>query len=193
MSNPFLKSALIHLLFLRIHPYADGNGRTARLLHNSKFTASINSIYGIEAASVGNKSGARTIINLGVNSSILSKYNNARKSLAREQEQLATLNTEKERLKEVGAGNRELMQWKVKINAAVASKEIRIKELNAEIAGLDEEINKSNGACAVITEMAYANTIFVISGVIYRLESDRKTYDKMIFKADAKKENIVVL
>ncbi|MBR7042361.1 MAG: Fic family protein [Bacilli bacterium] len=46
MSNPFLKSALIHLLFLRIHPYTDGNGRTARLLHNSKFTESINQIYG---------------------------------------------------------------------------------------------------------------------------------------------------
>lgn len=157
------------------------------------YGGTINSIYGIEAASVGNKSGARTIINLGVNSNILSKYNNAQKSLVREEEQLATLNTEKDRLKEVGAGNRELMQWKVKINAAVASKEIRIKELKAEIAGLDEEINKSNGACAVITEMAYANTIFVISGVIYRLESDRKTYDKMIFKTDLKKENIVVL
>ena len=157
------------------------------------YGGSINSIYGIEAASVGNKSGARTIINLGVNSNILSKYNNAQKSLVREEEQLATLNTEKERLKEVGAGNRELMQWKVKINAAVASKEIRIKELKAEIAGLDEEINKSNGASAVITEMAYANTIFVISGVIYRLESDRRTYDKMIFKTDANKENIVVL
>ena len=46
MSNPFLKSALIHLLFLRIHPYVDGNGRTARLLHNAKFTDSINKIYG---------------------------------------------------------------------------------------------------------------------------------------------------
>lgn len=46
MSNPFLKSSLIHLLFLRIHPYTDGNGRTARLLHNSKFTESINQIYG---------------------------------------------------------------------------------------------------------------------------------------------------
>lgn len=46
MSNPFLKSSLIHLLFLRIHPYIDGNGRTARLLHNSKFTESINNIYG---------------------------------------------------------------------------------------------------------------------------------------------------
>ena len=157
------------------------------------YGGSINSIYGIEAASVGNKSGARTIINLGINSNILSKYNNAQKSLVREEEQLATLNTEKERLKEIGAGNRELMQWKVKINAAVASKEIRIKELKAEIAGLDEEINKSNGASAVITEMAYANTIFVISGVIYRLESDRRTYDKMIFKTDANKENIVVL
>ena len=46
MSNPFLKSSLIHLLFVRIHPYMDGNGRTARLLHNSKFTESINRIYG---------------------------------------------------------------------------------------------------------------------------------------------------
>ena len=46
MSNPFLKSSLIHLLFVRIHPYVDGNGRTARLLHNSKFTESINKIYG---------------------------------------------------------------------------------------------------------------------------------------------------
>ncbi len=46
MSNPFLKSALIHLLFLRIHPYVDGNGRTARLLHNAKFTEGINNVYG---------------------------------------------------------------------------------------------------------------------------------------------------
>ena len=46
MSNPFLKSSLIHLLFLRIHPYVDGNGRTARLLHNTKFTEGINNIYG---------------------------------------------------------------------------------------------------------------------------------------------------
>ena len=157
------------------------------------YGGTINSFYGIEVASVGNKSGARTIINLGVNSAVLSNYNNAKKSLGREEEQLETLNTEKERLKELGAGTREMMQWKVKINAAAATKEARIKELKAEIASLEQEIDKGNGASAVITEMAYANTIFVISGVIYRLESDRKTYDKMIFKVDAKKENIVVL
>lgn len=45
-SNPFLASSLIHLLFLRIHPYTDGNGRTARVIHNIKFTEMINKLYG---------------------------------------------------------------------------------------------------------------------------------------------------
>lgn len=46
-SNPFLKSSLIHLLFIKIHPYTDGNGRTARTLHNIKFTDTLNRIYGM--------------------------------------------------------------------------------------------------------------------------------------------------
>lgn len=45
MNHPFLKSALVHLLFVRIHPYTDGNGRTARMLHNMKFTNLVNDIY----------------------------------------------------------------------------------------------------------------------------------------------------
>lgn len=45
-SNPFLVSSLMHLIFLRIHPYTDGNGRTSRLIHNLKFTDSINRLYG---------------------------------------------------------------------------------------------------------------------------------------------------
>jgi Fic family protein len=47
-SNPFIVSSLIHLLFIRIHPYNDGNGRTARMLHNIKFTESVNKIYGMK-------------------------------------------------------------------------------------------------------------------------------------------------
>lgn len=46
-SNPFLKSALIELLFVRIHPYTDGNGRTSRVLYSIKFTDFINRIYGM--------------------------------------------------------------------------------------------------------------------------------------------------
>ena len=44
-SNPFLKSALVHLLFVRIHPFRDGNGRTARMIQNIKFTDIVNRIY----------------------------------------------------------------------------------------------------------------------------------------------------
>jgi len=43
-TNPFIKASLIHLIFVRIHPFLDGNGRTARVLHNIKFTDSINRI-----------------------------------------------------------------------------------------------------------------------------------------------------
>ena len=44
-NNPFLKSSLMHLLFVRIHPFLDGNGRTARMIHNIKFTQLINNAY----------------------------------------------------------------------------------------------------------------------------------------------------
>lgn len=45
-SNPFLKSALVSFLFVRIHPFNDGNGRTSRLIYNIKFTDFVNKIYG---------------------------------------------------------------------------------------------------------------------------------------------------
>ncbi len=43
--SPFLKASLCHLLFVRIHPFGDGNGRTARLLYDMKFTEMINKLY----------------------------------------------------------------------------------------------------------------------------------------------------
>ena len=32
--NPFVQASLLHLLFVSIHPFQDGNGRIARLLHS---------------------------------------------------------------------------------------------------------------------------------------------------------------
>lgn len=32
--NPFVKSALAHMIFIKIHPFSDGNGRTARIIMN---------------------------------------------------------------------------------------------------------------------------------------------------------------
>lgn len=45
-NNPFIKASLAHLLFVRIHPFGDGNGRTARIIQNIAFTNGINKIYG---------------------------------------------------------------------------------------------------------------------------------------------------
>lgn len=44
-NNPFLVAALMSLLFNRIHPYTDGNGRTSRIIYNLKFTEQINKQY----------------------------------------------------------------------------------------------------------------------------------------------------
>ncbi len=151
------------------------------------------SVYGIEVASVGNKSGAKTIINLGTDSTILSEYNTIQKTIAREEEDLNTLAKERDRLLEIGAVDRQLMQWKVKINAAVGMKESKLKELREKKKYYEEEIKKASNAQAVLTEMAYAGTVFVIDGVVMRIEEDRRTYDKMIFKADGKRENIIIL
>ena len=156
------------------------------------YGGTINSLYGVEVGNLGNKSGAKTIVNVGVNSNILTQYNNIQKAINREKEQLDVLNKEKERLKEAGAGSREVMQWKIKINAAVTTKEIRIKELLAEQAGLQGEIDKGNGAGVVVTMCIYANTIIIISGVIHKQEQDQKTYDRMAFRTDSNKEKIMI-
>ncbi|MCR4756447.1 MAG: FapA family protein [Butyrivibrio sp.] len=151
------------------------------------------SLFGIESAVVGNKSGAKTIINLGVNGSLLGEFNSIQKTISREEEDLNTLIKEKNRLQEIGAVDRQQMQWKIKINAAIGMKESKIKELRQNKEKLEEEINKGSQAQAVVTEMVYAGTIFVIDGIVYRAESDRRTYDKLTYKADALRENIVVM
>ena len=119
-------------------------------------------------------------------------FNNVQKAISREAEQLLVLNKEKERLKEAGAGNREVMQWKVKINAAVSTKEIRIKELMAERDDLQAEIDKGKGAGVVVTMCIFANSIIIISGVIYKQAQDQKTYDRMFFRTDSNKEKIMI-
>lgn len=47
-SDPFIKSSLMHLLLVKIQPYYDGNRRTARILHNIKFTEIINEMYDMD-------------------------------------------------------------------------------------------------------------------------------------------------
>ena len=94
---------------------------------------------------------------------------------------------------EIGSGSRELMQWKIKINAAVGSKEALIKKLVQQRTELEKDMNLGNAPKATVTEMAFAGTIFIIEGVAYKLTEDRKVYDKLVFRTDAKKERMIII
>lgn len=149
------------------------------------------SLEGIESALIGNKTGAKTVITLGANTALLAEVNNLQKEISRETEDLKTLSKEKDRLQELGSGDRQLMQWKIKINAAVGIKEQSIKKLMDKKAKLDEQIGKGARASATVTEQIFAGTILIIDGIAYKVTEDRKTYDKIVFRTDAKKEKVV--
>ncbi|MDC7293933.1 FapA family protein [Butyrivibrio sp. DSM 10294] len=152
-----------------------------------------NALYGMEVAHLGNKSGAKTIVNIGVNNQILTRYNAITKELSREEDELSALDSERIRIQEVGAGDKRIMQWKIKINAAYSAKELKIKELKEKKAALEDEIGKGRGARVLVTEVVYAGTYFIIAGIRLKIEEDRKAYGKLTFKADIENESIVAI
>lgn len=54
-NDPFIKAALLHFLFVKIHPFVDGNGRVTRILQNIKFTELVNHIYSDNSKSLSLK------------------------------------------------------------------------------------------------------------------------------------------
>ena len=44
-SNPLIRSSLIHLILMRIHPFGDGNKRSVRLLQNIALASELNELY----------------------------------------------------------------------------------------------------------------------------------------------------
>ncbi|WP_029231047.1 DUF342 domain-containing protein [Butyrivibrio sp. VCB2006] len=150
------------------------------------------SLEGVESAEFGNKTGARTTIKLGANSELLAEYNSIQKQISREGEDLKNLIKERDKLQELGSGNAQVMQLKIKINAAIAIKQQSMKNLVAKRQKLDGDVEKGGKATAVVTSQIFAGTIIIIEGVALRITEDRKTTDKIVFRIDAKKEKIYV-
>lgn len=48
LSDPIVKAALIHVIFIKIHPFANGNGREARILLNNYMHHGINKKYNLD-------------------------------------------------------------------------------------------------------------------------------------------------
>ena len=150
------------------------------------------SLEGVESAEIGNVSGAKTTITLGANTALLAEYSNLQKQISREAEELKNLLKQKEKLQELGSGNTQVMQLKIKINAAIAIKQQTIKNLSAKRQKLDGDVEKGSKATAVVTEQIFAGSIIIIEGLALKITEDRKTVDKIIFRTDSKKEKIYV-
>ncbi len=124
---------------------------------------------------------------------MFSEYSKLQKELSRETETFKTLLLEKQKLSEIGSGDRQLMQWKIKINAALGVKEQTLRKLVEKKKIYEEEIKKASNAKVVVTEIIYAGTIMTIEGAVHKITEDRKTIDKMIFRLDGKKEKVIML
>lgn len=48
LDDPIVKAVLIHSIFIKIHPFANGNGRTARILLNHYLKMGINNKYNLD-------------------------------------------------------------------------------------------------------------------------------------------------
>ena len=114
-------------------------------------------------------------------------------AISREEEELNSLKVQRDRLAEDASADRQRMQWKIKVNAAIGMKEGKIKDLEAKKSKVQAEIDKGSEARATITEVAYSGTVFVIDRMVLRIEDDRKTYDKLTIKASADRDSIEVI
>lgn len=47
LNDPIIKAVLLHVIFIKIHPFANGNGRTARILLNNYLRDGINRKYNL--------------------------------------------------------------------------------------------------------------------------------------------------
>lgn len=151
------------------------------------------SFLGIETANLGSKGGAKTIISLGVVDNIYSDYLQRQKELERDNEELQTLEAEKIRLNELGVKSREMLQWKIRISAAVDVKKKMINERINEIKAIEETISNSNKATASISNHIYAGVIFVIGGVVHKIDQDKPLYSTTTVRVDGKRENIIIV
>ncbi len=149
------------------------------------YGGNLQATFGFEAACVGSRGGAETVINLGLSTDFQTAYMGMQKDLLRKEEEYNTICAEKERLQEMGAvNNREAMQWKVKINAAASIKERQIQEIKSKLKVMEVTIENSNSAIAVITNQLYNGVVFVLSGIAHKIEADQKLDEPITFKAD---------
>lgn len=137
---------------------------------------------GVSAAKIGSDSGGRTIIRVGVTSELLNAYNNTKKDIEKTKLELETFYKEQKRVGTADANSREQLQWKIKINMAVSTKEKELIGFEDKMKDINERMTKVNGASINARNTIYAGVLLIIDGKQLEISSTREEKGGIVYQ-----------
>ena len=137
---------------------------------------------GINAAQIGNDTAADTIVRVGVTSELLNDYNEVKKEMDKVTSELEPLRKEQKRMVTAQMSTREQLQWKIKINMAVSTKEKELSHLESRMKEINDEMQKAKGASITARDTIYAGVSLVIDGKQLDINTTRQEKGGIIYQ-----------
>lgn len=136
------------------------------------YGGSVQTVMGLDTAYLGNHNVIKTNVSMGISTKLLIEYNKTIKAITRVKDELKRFKEEQEKLTKIQAGNKDLMQLKIKINAAVSMKTKELNTLGEKRTALEAEIKYVSGAHARVRNTLYAGVTINIDGTSHIYASD---------------------
>ncbi len=134
------------------------------------------SLNGLESATLGSKMVTDTIIETGIVGPLREEYEECVKDISRVQEELKELEKQKDRFINVNnSKNMNILQLKIKINAAVALKENELAAFVKQKSEIDEEIKLVSNARVIVNKEIFGSTSVTIDGMIRQIHRYRQS------------------
>lgn len=137
---------------------------------------------GVSAAKLGSDSDIKTIVRVGVTAELLNNYNNIKKSIDKTKLELETLYKEQKRVDTANANSREQLQWKIKINMAVSTKEKELIGYEEKMQDINEQMSRVKGASIKARSVIYAGVLLIIDGKQLQISTTREEKGGIIYQ-----------
>ena len=136
------------------------------------YGGSIETVMGLDTAYLGNHNAIRTTVSLGISTALLIEYNKTVKAVTRVKDELSRFKEEQEKLVKYPSASKEIMQLKIKVNAAVSMKNKELMGLNEKRSELEAEIKRVSGANARVRHTLFAGVAINIDGTNHIYATD---------------------
>lgn len=137
---------------------------------------------GINSGKIGSESAIKTIVRVGVTAELLNNYNNIKKAIDKTNLELETLYKEQKRISTADANSREQLQWKVKINMAVSTKEKELIGYEEKMQNIDNQMAKVRGASIKARSTIYGGVLIIIDGKQLQISTTREEKGGIIYQ-----------